>query len=317
MSKSGEKINYTLRPAKSIERKLMCELFEKSSAMFNISEYRYIGFGSFYFTDFVMMHKKLGIKNMISIESDNDPARSERYKYNCPYSCIKIIFGEATDVLQSEIDWDSGHKDIIWLDYDGELDNSKIQDLDYCIKNVANLSCVAISFSLSLDCRNVELLPLIKEKLGEYLDPNITENDIQTLNKRMIVYLNILKDSVCNAIAAKNLALSDDEEKFKAEQIMNFKYADGKEMMTLAYLITQESEVSPIDVAWNNNTDNPFEIIVPHLTNAELREINKLLPGATLEELKCKMPFIKEKYLENYLKVYKYYPNYFEIDTVI
>lgn len=49
MSDSGQKINYTLRPAKCVERKILCELLIKFKTPIPIHEYRYIGFGSFYF----------------------------------------------------------------------------------------------------------------------------------------------------------------------------------------------------------------------------------------------------------------------------
>ncbi len=61
MKPSYEKIHYGLRPAKNIERKMMCECFWRLSAFHPVHNYRYIGFGSVYFSDFLLFHKVLGI----------------------------------------------------------------------------------------------------------------------------------------------------------------------------------------------------------------------------------------------------------------
>ena len=78
MSNSGRLINYTLRPAKCVERKIMCEFLTKFGTEIPIHKYRYIGFGSFYFSDFVLFHNQLSINNMISIEQSSNFQR-----YDC------------------------------------------------------------------------------------------------------------------------------------------------------------------------------------------------------------------------------------------
>ena len=47
MADSGQKINYSLRPQKCVERKIMCELLSTCETAVPIHKYRYIGFGSF------------------------------------------------------------------------------------------------------------------------------------------------------------------------------------------------------------------------------------------------------------------------------
>ena len=61
MSDSGRAINYSSRPAKGVERKLICELVDKFPKPNSINKYRYIGFGSFYFADFILFHNQLNI----------------------------------------------------------------------------------------------------------------------------------------------------------------------------------------------------------------------------------------------------------------
>ncbi|HGB1823876.1 TPA: O-methyltransferase, partial [Salmonella enterica subsp. enterica serovar Bahrenfeld] len=70
MANTGRKIDYRIRPAKNIERKMIRDVLLRLSPFGIFSDYQYIGFGSKYFTDFIIMHKYLGIDDMISIEGD-------------------------------------------------------------------------------------------------------------------------------------------------------------------------------------------------------------------------------------------------------
>ena len=130
MATSSRLINYRLRPAKSIERKMLCEAFRKLSIFGSTETFRYVGLGSFYFVDFVILHKELGITNMISIE--RDVQNIERYEFNKPYNNIRIHDGESSDVL-IRLPWDM--RTIVWLDYDGRLDKSILGDVaTFCMK---------------------------------------------------------------------------------------------------------------------------------------------------------------------------------------
>src|ERR1035437_7380194 len=118
---SYEKINYSLRPAKSVERKMFCEAMIKLSHFHNIEKYQYVGFGSTYFSDFSLIHKNLGIKKMVSIEKDDD--NSDRFEFNRPFSCIGTIFKHSNQAL-SEINWKI--PTVLWLDYDYRIDRKSV-----------------------------------------------------------------------------------------------------------------------------------------------------------------------------------------------
>ena len=108
-----ERIDYNLRPAKSIERKMLCEAFRRLLSFSDLTEYRYVGFGSTFFSDFSLIHKSLGLTDLISIEKEEKDKR--RFRFNRPYKCIKLCFGNANDVLPN-LSW--AKKIILWLDYD-------------------------------------------------------------------------------------------------------------------------------------------------------------------------------------------------------
>ncbi|MGH7989319.1 MAG: O-methyltransferase, partial [Limisphaerales bacterium] len=89
---SYRKIHYLLRPAKNVQRKMLCEAFQRLGKAKDVKEYRYVGFGSMYYGDFVLFHRILGIEHMTSIEHEDGAPRAE---FNKPYSCIDVLAGRA------------------------------------------------------------------------------------------------------------------------------------------------------------------------------------------------------------------------------
>lgn len=123
---SYERINYMLRPNKSVERKMVCEMLSRISAVRNVSMYQYIGFGSTYFADFSLFHRNLGITQMISIEGEG--RAKNRCEFNKPFACIDLRMGESSDILPN---LDFNTKDsIVWLDYDGIISDTVFSDIN-------------------------------------------------------------------------------------------------------------------------------------------------------------------------------------------
>ena len=91
MPGSDQLINYQLRPSKSIERKMMCELVKQIQIIEGTNELRYIGMGAKYFTDFLLFHNEFGVSDMISIEAERE--RAIRYEFNKPLKSIQMIYG--------------------------------------------------------------------------------------------------------------------------------------------------------------------------------------------------------------------------------
>ena len=111
---SAKFVSYDLRPAKQCERKMMLDSFYTAmECKFLIPNYRYVGMGAIRFYDFIMMHKYLGIENMISLERDEDML--PRAEFNCPYKFINIV--NVTPHKFISDDSFTGNS-IYWMDYD-------------------------------------------------------------------------------------------------------------------------------------------------------------------------------------------------------
>lgn len=101
---SFRKINYSLRPAKHAERKMMGEIFRRAAAFSALETYRYVGLGSVWFSDFSLYHKMLGIGEMVSIERAT--GCKARFEANRPFN-IEMRFKPTTEALP-ELDWKLG-----------------------------------------------------------------------------------------------------------------------------------------------------------------------------------------------------------------
>ena len=109
---------YHLRPNKYVDRCLFVNTLDRLSTILSLQDHRYIGFGSFLFDDFKLMHDRLNISSMISLECNQ--IIYDRANFNVPYNCISIINQSSTDFISSE-NW--GEKNsIIWLDYTSPKD---------------------------------------------------------------------------------------------------------------------------------------------------------------------------------------------------
>ena len=94
------KVHYELRPAKQVERRILLDsLLTLSTAGFSVPEYHYTGMGSIYFIDFMLFHRILGIKNMLSVEFDENIRR--RVEFNKPFDCIQTRIAAIGDVIPS------------------------------------------------------------------------------------------------------------------------------------------------------------------------------------------------------------------------
>src|SRR5689334_751654 len=124
MATSSE-INYTLRPAKSVERKMIVEMLGRLTYFNDLADYEYVGFGAAYFADFRLVHRVLGISSMLSMEKDTYAL--ERYEANKPYETVRVRGGWASDLLPKEVNWD--RPVIAWLDFDGALDSDRLDEI--------------------------------------------------------------------------------------------------------------------------------------------------------------------------------------------
>jgi len=147
MMPSFDVVNYSLRPSKSIQRQVVFEGTRLLQAQLDFDRMAYVGFGSIWFTDFVLAHKILGIDDMFSIEADD--VGFARAVYNAPYATVRVKHGLASEVLP-KLFGDPELEDrpwMAWLDFDYAFDESLRDDVRTLIENAPKNSVVLVTFN--------------------------------------------------------------------------------------------------------------------------------------------------------------------------
>ncbi len=329
MSNNSRKINYRLRISKAVERKMFCSAFQKLSVFYPLENYRYIGFGALYFADFYLLHRQLGIKNMLSIEKSRSAEIEARYNFNKPFRCVKVMFGSSHDVLP-QLSWDE--PTIAWLDYTCSLNSDVLSDVNTFIQNAVSGSFLIVSVNSDSSVfdpdENDEIgksrLNKLSEMVGKYRIPREIENNQISNAGLPRVYQKILNYEIESIIQRRNAGSTTDQMHF--QQLFNFKYQDGKPMYTFGGLILSDlhldsaAKVKFDELDFISRDEGVFEIQIPNLTYKEIKYLEGLLPGGIsdegviegLDNLYKDNPQIPEGDLKKFAKIYQYFPTFAE-----
>ena len=325
MAGSYKKIDYRVRPAKSIERKMLAEAFRKLTEFGRLDSYRYVGFGSLYFTDFVLFHKMLGFKSMMSIEGESDKNKQERFRYNLPYKHIEIAFGTSNLVLP-QLSWDV--RSIVWLDYDGALNKDVLQDVAYVVSKAVPGSILLVSVNASLipikdddgdgDGITGMKTPLdnLKAQIGsEKVPAGLEAKQLSGWNIARN-FRDIIDNEIADTLVTTNRGRSNGA-KLHYKQLFNFHYQDGAKMLTVGGILYDEGQEGNLAKCGFNHLEFfkdgkvEYKIETPLLTYREMRKIDTMIP--LLEEDYASVP-VPRGDIEKYQDFYRYFPHFAETE---
>ena len=310
-------LNFAIRPAKNVERKMMCEVFGRLSKIAPLSQYRYIGFGSWGFYDHSLFHRRLGIHDMISIEVDE--TLKGRIRINKPYKCIDMKWGKSTEHLPT-LDW--GKRSIVWLDYFSQLDTDVLEDIQTVVTG-------AVSGTLLIITVDAESRPKTGKKMAEKrftrLKSNVGDERIPSgiepkhLAKWGLaeVQRRIGTNEIQDVLNDRNAPI-DDAKHLHYDQLFNFHYADGARMLTFGGLIANDADRSRFDPVELTKLDcirasaDPYEIETPNLTLREIQFLDTRLP-TTPSRIKHAGALPAAEVLK-YRKIYRYFPSFSEVE---
>lgn len=315
---SSSKVSYDLRPRKQVERRMMAHVLQLlAEAGFPISTYRYAGFGAFFFMDFILFRRLLGINDMVSIEHDLDSAK--RVRFNCPYKDIEVKF-LSSSVYIAEMSRDKPH--ILWLDYDGPVTHDDLADLESAAALLSPGSILVATFDVDFDkagdfVKDVEnskramaWLNRFQSECGDLFDPtwNIDDFSASAIHRRTIT---VAENAILTGLNMR--------EEITFEPLFNFLYADGHEMLTIGGVISSKREKRNLrTIEWEalpfvrrDLALVPFKIEVPVLTRKERLHIDPHMP--------CEQGWVPDDFeidpeaIQDYCSVYRYCPLYAEL----
>ena len=309
---SYERINYALRPAKNMERKMIVETFSRLRGFYSLDSYRYIGFGSPYFADFSLVHRQLGIPELLCIERETDDA--ERFEFNRPFDCINLVFDNASAVLPA-LEW-AERPSMIWLDYDDPMSSAILSDIDVVCASVATGSFLVVTV-----CNNVndfggmpdERLEGLRTAIGDKLPADVIPSDA-TPEKFGALLWRVLDSEIRYILNARGAALRQSL-KFEYDQILHFDYRDGARMLTLGGVIYQNGQRGHFvqcdfeSLPFRRWDSQVCKIAPPPLTFKEIRALNAQLPGDDVS-----LPGVPRRQIRQYAEHYRYFPNYVDAE---
>ena len=326
---SFREINYAVRPAKSVERKMMSDGFRRLEFGWALPSYRYVGMGSVYFADFRLFHQTLGISDMVSIE--HEISHCVRVNFNRPFGCVKMEFAEASEVLGS-MSWDK--RVIAWLDYDGKLDASVIADLKTVIQKAPSGSIVAVSVNVEADRPPPEISQMgsdsvdtwrllqFEERVGSNLPPSLSGGDLRGKDFGRVCW-RVLKEAVEDQIVKRNGRPDLRPDTMSAKQVFHFSYSDGAAMLTVAWLLYSQADTTKaanceLRGSFFRDGPEPMVIEAPKLTPKEISFLNSRLPdGPPVQSTSVKQIHkatgLSEADINKFAAVYRYYPQYGEV----
>jgi hypothetical protein len=322
---SFKAINYMFRPKKQIERKILIEFFQnmQHELKINISEYQYIGLGSIYYYDFILFHKYLNIRDMVSLDNKKYP---KRFIFNKPFDFIKFKNISTTKFLSdNELD----KKSFIWFDYDSRLINYR-KELNSFNRNTRIFEDIQAIANRSKD---LDLFVLtVNVNINEIIFdvPKITEAFIneydEYLPKQYKKVKKITRENYPYIIQNIIINIFRNNEKFhpvKFKKLFSFIYQDGAPMYTIGGIFSKNDLPDKFienDSLSGVDENKLIDINVPLLTYCEkmkldqnISAIEKNLEPLNEEKIIELLDFEMEtNELKNYINYHRYYPQYYE-----
>lgn len=324
---SAPRFDFSLRPNKAIERKLIFEALAALGSAFDWKRYQYIGFGAMWFRDFVLAHRLLLLDRMHSIEVSPDIAA--RSIASRPLRCIRVHEGRASKVLLSPDLRIRERKSVVWLDYYDTASDETLTDLDRLCRDLPLGSVVLVTLNAelaTLGSTKADAEIALRRLFGDWVP---VAPSLDYFGPALHHYARQLSQLVwARALRTARAAGRD------LCALFNFAYKDGAPMITVGGILASSSEIEAVSKSrvrerlgvlrtGNYDTSEGWPklmeqslIEVPVLTRLERLRLNRELPGklaAGKVKRLCGDSLTAEQ-REAYAQFFIHYPAYAEFD---
>ncbi|MCU1294158.1 MAG: hypothetical protein JWP08_3008 [Bryobacterales bacterium] len=311
---SYKRVDYSLRRAKAIQRKMVVEGLSLLRRFAPFSQYRFIGFGGLRFADLALVHQQLGITKLISIEHEADGLQQKRLQFNKPLRSIELRFGKSNDLLP-KVPWTG--RTIVWLDYDDGMSADVLTDVATFGTLAQSGSALLISLPLRAgdDTKPEKLLKAFRSAIGSSpLPAGLISSDLDGWGWAQACR-RVIAGALQDALADRGLALASSE-RLRCHQVYNIEYVDSRRMLTVGFVIVSQEESGRFlvdewtDLPWFRSKEEALRIDPPILTPHELRHLAQQLPRADGGSLSS--PGISDEELAMFEQLYRHYPLFIE-----
>lgn len=310
-------VNFSLRPNKAIQRSLVFDGLRRLQGVLDLNRWAYVGFGSIWFTDFSLAHQLLRVRDMVSIEEDDIGAR--RAQFNRPYRTVRVETGSSRDVLprlcadpqMSLRPW------LVWLDYDDDVSEDKLDDVRLVIERAPPNSVVLVTVRAAerrIADRPAQRPQRLRTLFGSVVPDDLTLDDCQGIEPTQRLLADLLLDYMvaCAANAGQPAGL------VKAFRVL---YRDSTPMITVGGVLPARAARPAVeaDVAGHDWPSMPqIPVAAPLLTLREVSALQAELPRsrrlsrASVRRLGFDLEDDQIRAFETY---YLYYPTFAQINA--
>jgi hypothetical protein len=311
---SFDVVNYSLRPNKSVERKIVFSGLQAVSKVIELSPYKYLGLGSLWFVDYVMAHRLLGISSMISIEQDSIGVR--RAEFNRPLGCITVVRGDSTTVIPALNLAD--RPSITWFDYDSSIAGPVLGDLALLVPKCATNSILIVTINAKKD----ELPP--KDESGVEVDAeaslrriagDLVPTPLPAKRMQPRQYPKLLCEILANQLQSRTVNSGRPETFIK---LFDLAYADSTPMVTVGGILAAPDQLASLNQlvtssTWEGMADDTISI--PPLTTKEKMALDRMMPAPeppTVDRVQKAGFALKAEQIKTYHRYYRHYPMFAE-----
>jgi len=321
-SRSFLSVQYDLRPAKQVERRIFIESFQLlAEAGFPIRDYQYTGMGSIHFVDFAMFHKYLGISRLVSVEIEADI--DERLKFNTPYAgCVEVISNQPIGEYIPKLAKDRMH--VLWLDYDNVLSGEMLRDVAQATTLLSDSSVLLVTVETEppkyeegkrkgqkMDAKDTRMyFEEVVEGFADYLVDTWTDDAFEW-DKLPDINALLLKKAIAEGLKGRPSGCFI--------PLFHFLYSDGHRMLTMGGVVgiekdrrkIKKSRLAKMDYVSLSFDEGPFWISIPKITRKEKLHLDSNMPAKP--GWKPKEFEMSDQDVENYRKIYRFFPSFAEL----
>lgn len=327
---NASSLPYKLRPNKAVDRELFLSLLTRLAASMELESYQYIGLGGAFLEDFRLIHARLGITDMICIESKESVHK--RQLFNRPVDCINCVHDTLEDYLDST---ELEKPVIIWFDYtDPGAITDQIERFSRTITEVPVNSILRITLNANPSSLGTPSKDEVAVEIGgmdshEGNKKTIQEWRLDRFRERLgSLYPNGLKaDGMTFKNFGKSIltALSLAVEK-EALSLPNRKiiwalathYADGQAMATATLIVCcqHEEELEKQVHKWRfySVPDSPHSLDMPVLSTLERLTIESCKDAKKIMGYELPQPDMGGDPFESFKQFYMVFPHFSRVE---
>lgn len=309
-------ISYDLRPAKQSERGILVDILKLGGDCgLPIRSYRYVGMGANRFYDFLLLHKYLGLKDMVSLE--HDPEMYKRAVFNAPYRFIDVRNETISNFLAGNF---TEKPEVFWLDYDGGIGPDIVADVssmstrlkvgDFCFITVSGAPPRSMD-NLNDEERLAAIQDSLRDVAGTVRIEDVERSSFPTAVHKILI------------AAFKNAFAPRRDGNFVP--LLQVEYADSFPMVTVGggffaegTAATYRRKIADSLPFLAETKEDLYEIRSLHLTERERALFDRAITSTrkrTTEHNQLKALGFKDSELKAYNELIRYLPRY--VETIV